>query len=442
MTIISLLYAIIISTIFILLYVKVYSRYFNLRKHYYIGISLLLISIYIQFISNNINNVNIKYVGILSFITYPLSILLIFKTNIFNNLFLSLNAILKIYIAFVLFGTIYAVLNDIQYSTTWINGTNYFNLSQGHAYLISIGSLLLADHLLLKDKLKYFFQLKRNLLLIISIQLILIINMIWISVSNNNIPYVWYNNVLLLISFSVEIIYFLLRLFTANSSYFSSYKVHTNTLKKQLTFQLEHYKNYEEQMENFLKFKHDYDKVLSGIANLLVLKDYDSIKEIVADSSSELSQLNFNYKTYSNNLILDALLNDYAKRFERINAKFNSLTYINMININELRLIKLFYNILENAYEALLKVENTNNRIINIKTELLDNYIKLSFINTTITSVIDENIKTDKLNSITHGFGKSIISDILNDYDGFSNSYLTTEDNLSFYNLEIFLPLD
>ena len=60
MTIISLLYAIIISTIFILLYVKVYSRYFNLRKHYYIGISLLLISIYIQFISNNINNVNIS----------------------------------------------------------------------------------------------------------------------------------------------------------------------------------------------------------------------------------------------------------------------------------------------------------------------------------------------------------------------------------------------
>ena len=442
MTILALLYAIITSTIFVLLYVKVYSRYFDRRKHYYVGISLLLISIYIQFISNNINNVNIKYVGILSFITYPLSILLIFKTNIFNNLFLSLNAILKIYIAFVLFGTIYAVLNDIQYSTTWINGTNYFNLSQGHAYLISIGSLLLADHFLLKDKLKYFFQLKRNLLLIISIQLILIINMIWISVSNYNIPYVWYNNVLVLISFSVEIIYFLLRLFTANSSYFSSYKVHTNTLKKQLTFQLEHYKNYEEQMENFLKFKHDYDKVLSGIANLLVLKDYDSIKEIVADSSSELSQLNFNYKTYSNNLILDALLNDYAKRFERINAKFSSFTYINMININELRLIKLFYNILENAYEALLKIENTNNRIINIKTEMLDNYIKLSFVNTTITSVIDENIKTDKLDSISHGFGKTIISDILIDYDGFSNSYLTTEDNLSFYNLEIFLPLD
>lgn len=442
MTIVTLLYALITSTIFVFLYVKIYSHYFNLRNHYYIGIFLLLLSVYIQFISNNASSINIKYIGILSFITYPLSILIIFKTNIFNNLFLSLNAILKIYIAFVLFGTIYAISNDAQYSTTWINGTNYFNLSQGHAYLLSIGSLLIADNFLLKDKLKYFFQLKRNLLLIISIQLILIVNMIWISVSNHNIPYIWYNNILVLISFSVDIIYFLLRLFTANSSYFSSYKVHTNTLKKQLSFQLEHYKNYEEQMENFLKFKHDYDKVLSGIANLLVLKDYDSIKEIVADSSSELSQLNFNYKTYSNNLILDALLNDYAKRFERINAKFSSFTYINMININELRLIKLFYNILENAYEALLKIENTNDRIINIKTEMLDNYIKLSFVNTTITSVIDENIKTDKLDSINHGFGKTIISDILIDYDGFSNSYLTTEDNLSFYNLEIFLPLD
>ena len=60
MTILALLYAIITSTIFVLLYVKVYSRYFDRRKHYYVGISLLLISIYIQFISNNINNVNIK----------------------------------------------------------------------------------------------------------------------------------------------------------------------------------------------------------------------------------------------------------------------------------------------------------------------------------------------------------------------------------------------
>ncbi|HHW79762.1 MAG TPA: hypothetical protein GX742_03040, partial [Acholeplasmataceae bacterium] len=350
MSLFSTLYAMIAATIFIFLYIKTYSRYFFLRKYYFFGITLLILSIFIQFISTNINDLYIKYIGLLSFITYPISIFLIFRTNIFNSLFLALNAILKIYIAFVLFGTLYAIYSDVQYSISWINSSNYFNLSQGHAYLLSIGSLILADNFLMKDKLKDFFMLKRNLLLIISIQLILLINMVWISISNYDIPYIWYNNVLLLISFSVEIIYFLLRLFTARSSYFSSYKIHTNTLKKQLSFQIEHYKAYEEQVFNFLKFKHDYDKILNAISNLLKIEDYDSINKILEDSILELSTISVNHMKYSDNLIVDALLNDYAKRFENINAKFTSLTYINFIEMSEIKLIKLFYNILENCY--------------------------------------------------------------------------------------------
>lgn len=115
---------------------------------------------------------------------------------------------------------------------------------------------------------------------------------------------------MLLLSLSVDIIYFLLRLFTASSSYYSAFKSHSETLKKQLSIQLEHYKLYEKQMQDFLKFKHDYDKVLNGISNLLVIRDY------------ELSSLSLNYIKFSNNLILDALLNNYYSRFSQINAKF------------------------------------------------------------------------------------------------------------------------
>lgn len=442
MSLFSTLYAMIAATIFIFLYIKTYSRYFFLRKYYFFGITLLILSIFIQFISTNINDLNIKYIGLLSFITYTISIFLIFRTNIFNSLFLALNAILKIYIAFVLFGTLYAIYSDVQYSISWINSSNYFNLSQGHAYLLSIGSLILADNFLMKDKLKDFFMLKRNLLLIISIQLILLINMVWISISNYDIPYIWYNNVLLLISFSVEIIYFLLRLFTARSSYFSSYKIHTNTLKKQLSFQIEHYKAYEEQVFNFLKFKHDYDKILNAISNLLKIEDYDSINKILEDSILELSTISVNHMKYSNNLIVDALLNDYAKRFENINAKFTSLTYINFIEMSEIKLIKLFYNILENCYEALLKVDNLDNRIITIKSEILNDYIKISFINTTGDNLINTNVKTSKLDNINHGFGKSIINDILLEYNGFSNVFITNELGINYYNFELFLPLE
>jgi len=77
MSLFSTLYAMIAATIFIFLYIKTYSRYFFLRKYYFFGITLLILSIFIQFISTNINDLNIKYIGLLSFITYPISIFLI-----------------------------------------------------------------------------------------------------------------------------------------------------------------------------------------------------------------------------------------------------------------------------------------------------------------------------------------------------------------------------
>lgn len=438
MDILSLLFALITSTIYILLYVKIYNRYFLFNKFAIIGKIMLLLAVYIQFFAIYID-LNMKIFALFSFVTYPISFFLIFKTNIFNNLYLSLNAILKIYAAFVLFGTLLAVIDDIQYQATWLTSSYYYNIAQGSAYLLSIGSLLIVDFYLIKDKMKYFFKLKKNLILIIFIQLIFIINLVWLSMSDNNIPYVWFNTILIAISFSVDILYFLLRLYTANSSYYSTFISHTENLKTQLDSQLDHYKTYESQMTSFLKFKHDYDKFLKGISHLISLKDFDGIKSIVADYKLESENFDVLYKKYSNNLILDALLNDYSKKFEKIGAKFDSLTFINLNKITELDLIRLFYNILDNAYESLIQISDVNSRKISVNTTVVNNYLKISFINTTSNENIDS-LKTSKKDLLNHGFGITITDDILEKYDGFSNRFKTYEDDLVYYNLELFLP--
>lgn len=439
MNIFSIIYAFVISTTYIGLYIHTYKNYFELRNRYYIGVSFVLVSIYLQFFVASYLDINIGVAAMLTFLTYPIGLSLIYKTNIFNILFLSLNIIVKIYIMFLFFGTMYAAINGIPYSPDWIKGTYYFALSQGNAYLLSIGSLYLFDVLLLKNKLKDFFMLKRNLLLLLSIQIILIVNMAWLSFTDILVDTNWYNNMLMITSLSFEVIYFLLRLFTANSSYFSSYKAKTNILSKQLEIQIEHYKNYEEQMLNFSKFKHDYDKVISAIMNLLSLKQYDAIEKILKDYSKDLEVMFENRKNYSNNLILDALLNDYAKRFFKINSKFESSAFIKIDDMSELDLIKLFYNILENAYEALLKVD-ASLRTLEIKSERVQGYIKISFMNTT-DKMLDLSEKTSKRDKKNHGFGKSIIDDILSNHDGFSNAFITTNENVYYYHLEIFLPL-
>lgn len=438
MDIIALLFALITSTIFILLYVKAYNNYFVFNKMAVIGKIILLLAIYIQFVAIYLD-LNIKVFAAFSFITYPISFLLIFKTNIFNNLYLSLNAILKIYAAFILFGTILAVFNDVQYHVSWITNSYHYNIAQGNAYLLSIGSLLIVDFYLIKDKMAYFFKLKKNLILIIFIQIIFIINLVWLSMSDNNIAYGWFNTILIVISFSVDILYFLLRLYTTNSSYYITFISQTENLKKQLDSQLDHYKTYESQMTSFLEFKHDYDKFLKGVSHLISIQDFDGLKAIVNDYQLESKNFDVLYKKYSNNLILDALLNDYSKKFEKIGAKFDSLTFINLKQMTELDLIRLFYNILDNAYESLIQINDVNNRTISVTTNIVNNHLKISFINTTTNKSIT-NLKSSKEDLLNHGFGIAIIDEILEKYDGFSNRFITYENDLIYYNLELFLP--
>ncbi len=439
MHIITLIFALITSTIFIFFYINIYRKYFEMRMYSYLGKIMLLLSVYIQLFAIYLQ-IDIRLIALLSFVTYPLSILLIFKTNYLNNFFLSLNAILKIYAAFIFFGALFAVFNNIQYNVQWITTTPFYNLAQGAAYLLSIGSLIIVDNYMIKEKLKFFFKLKSNLLLVSFIQIILLLNLIWISTSNTLLPQAWYNNSLLIIALSVDIIYFLLRLYIANSSYYITFMTHTETLKKQLDFQIEHYKNYEEQANELIKFKHDYTSILTGIANLIQIEDYRAVNNVIGDALITLKHTTLSYYKYSNNIILDALLNDYAQRFERIGAKFSASSYIEIPHLNELDLIRLFNNILENAYEALLKHPIVNERTIAINTTIINDYLKISFKNTMNDKEANTMItsKNDKLN---HGFGLVIINEIIAKYNGFSNVYTSSfEENQTYYNLELFFP--
>ncbi len=436
---IPIIYAFIASTTYLLYYIYTYKNHFELRPKYYLGVIFVLLSVYLQFYIAVSTNINIGYTALLSFLTYPIGLFLVFKTNLFNILFLSFNIIVKIYIMFLFFATLYAVSNHIPYDPIWIKGTDYFALSQGHAYLLSIASLYLSDVLLLRKKLDYFFQLRRNLLFLIIIQFIILVNVSWLSFTDALVDTYWYNNMLLITSLSFEVIYFLLRLFTANSSYFSSYKIRSELLSKQLTNQVEHYKTYEEQMQNFIKFKHDYQKVFSSIINLIQLKNYEAIEQILVDYDEEFHQVMLD-KSYANDLILDALLNDYAKRFAKIDTVFMSKTYIKLGTMKELDIIKLFYNILENAYEALLKVDSSS-RMIEISSEITQDYLKISFVNSTILTM-QQLGKTSKSDHQNHGFGISIIKNIIEQYDGFFNTFIVSGDETSYYHLELFLPLD
>ena len=118
MDILYISFAILISTIFSYFYIRIYSKYFVLRSHYYIGFIIFLLTIFIQFITVLPFGLSVGYLGLLSFITYPLALSLVYKTNIFNITFLSLNAILKIYVDFIFFAALFALIEQNQLTLT------------------------------------------------------------------------------------------------------------------------------------------------------------------------------------------------------------------------------------------------------------------------------------------------------------------------------------
>lgn len=443
MDILYILFAVLISSAFAYFYIKIYAKFFEPRRYHQLGFVIFLSTIFIQFITVLPFGISVGYLGLLSFITYPLALSLVYRTNIFNITFLALHAILKIYVNFIFFAAMFALIEQTQLTLEWIYTSNYYHLSQGLSYLISLVLLIYFDDKLLSNKLKDFFKQKSNLLLIISIQVILLVNVIWMSATTESIPFTWYNIVLMLLTFSVDGIYLLLRLFTANSTYFSIYKTHTDTLRKQLSFQLDHYKQFESQTQALLRFKHDHNKVMDTIGSLIEHGDTKAYRQIIEDHRNELERIEIGYHKYSNNLVYDALLNDYQKRFQSIGASFESVVYIQFqIDISEINMIKLFYNILENAYESLLHVEDVSTRRIHIDSERMDAYIKISFVNTMnpLHSSIDT--KSTKKDKLAHGFGSSIIDRILSEYQGFSNRYVIEEGGLSYFHLEIFIPVN
>ncbi len=195
-----------------------------------------------------------------------------------------------------------------------------------------------------------------------------------------------------------------------------------------------------DEIENIYKqmrgWRHDYHNHIQTLLALTGETD-EKVTNYLHKLNDDLSTVDTVIKT--GNVMVDAILNSKISLAKAnkitVNAK---ATVPNELKISEIDLCVIIGNLLDNAMEASLKIENKDERIIRIFIGVLKNQLYMSVANAASGEIIKDG-KTyfstkDKAN---HGFGLMRIDKIAEKNKGFVNRQ--NEDG--FFATEVMLPM-
>ena len=206
-------------------------------------------------------------------------------------------------------------------------------------------------------------------------------------------------------------------------------------IKEKMYMQYKYYLNMKDSQLKIRKLYHDMNNHIMCIKNL-----YEGCREVdiyINDIKSELNTWRSIIST--GNIILDIIVNDKNKiciennvNFE-VDINFSKCNFIDMIDI-----CSIFSNLIDNAIEASLKIDDKN-RYIKLKGDIVNNFFVLKCENNKLNKInLDKKaIITDKKDKFTHGIGIKSIESSVKKYNG-EMSINFTEDK---FKVLIYIPL-
>lgn len=198
------------------------------------------------------------------------------------------------------------------------------------------------------------------------------------------------------------------------------YEIHTRQLQEQLERQIRHYRSYQRYTESFRTFKHDYKNMMASVKTLLRNEEYEKairMLDYVHDTMQKDVQI---LKTYSNNIMLDAILQDAANYCEEKGISFSALAHLpKEVSLTELDIVRIFSNVIDNAMEACEKLSG-NDRFIKITSSGNQEWAIIEASNSYSGGLFveDGELQTQKENRDYHGLGLKVIRDTIEGLGG------------------------
>ncbi len=199
------------------------------------------------------------------------------------------------------------------------------------------------------------------------------------------------------------------------------YRYKIQTLEEQYEQQLRHYKSYQKYTESFRIFKHDYKSMMVSLRALLKAGENERAIQLMDDLYIDMQKRMDIHKKYSDNVVLDAMLQDTANICEEKGIRFSfNIFEPRNTELSKLDAIRIFSNITKNAVEACQQVPLPE-RFIYISTRNDEQWVTLEAINSYDGKVFMDNEipRTTKADKEEHGLGLSIIQEIVQNLGGF-----------------------
>ena len=161
-------------------------------------------------------------------------------------------------------------------------------------------------------------------------------------------------------------------------------------------------------LEDFHSFRHDFKNHLAALKLLLDSEQYQKASNYLASLEHMFCLSTNNVKRYSDNTLIDAIMQDMAHRCNKAQIAFSAeIITGESFPLSDTDICTLFTNLCNNAYEAQLNTDFPD-KFISITSSLREKWFIINFENrfdghTRLDS--QNNIATTKEHPIYHGYG-------------------------------------
>lgn len=184
-------------------------------------------------------------------------------------------------------------------------------------------------------------------------------------------------------------------------------------------------------------WRHDYHHHIQTMKAYLELGKVDELDNYLNELDKDLTTVDTVIKT--GNTKIDAALNSKISLAKKKNIQVNAKAIVpKELNISEIDLSMMIGNLMDNAMEACVQIEDAKERFIRVYIDVLKGQLYIYVMNSVGNPLKKQGNKYLSTKSNAHGFGLMRLDNVVKKYNG----YLNRQDETNVFATEIMLPLE